>query len=102
MVMQPNILILDEPTSRLDPIAASDFIATICKMNRELSLTVIIAEHRLEELLPVADSVTVMENGRVIAACAPREVSGRLKVISENQRMLSALPSATSIFEKLG
>ena len=102
MVMQPNILILDEPTSRLDPIAASDFIATICKMNRELSLTVIIAEHRLEELLPVADSVTVMENGRVIAACAPREVSGRLKVISENQRMLSALPSATRIFEKLG
>ena len=74
MVMQPNILILDEPTSRLDPIAAYDFIATICKMNRELSLTVIIAEHRLEELLPVADSVTVMENGRVIAACAPREV----------------------------
>lgn len=102
MVMQPNILILDEPTSRLDPIAASDFIATICKMNRELSLTVIIAEHRLEELLPAADSVTVMENGRVIAACAPREVSGRLKVISENQRMLSALPSATRIFEKLG
>ena len=101
MVMQPNILILDEPTSRLDPIAASDFIATLCKMNRELSLTVIIAEHRLEELLPVADSVTVMENGRVIAACPPREVSGRLKAISESQRMLSALPSATRIFEKL-
>ena len=50
MVMQPKVLILDEPTSRLDPIAASDFLATLNKLNRELGLTVIIAEHCLEEV----------------------------------------------------
>ena len=50
MAMQPRVLILDEPTSQLDPIAASDFLNTVEKINRELGTTVIITEHRLEEI----------------------------------------------------
>ena len=57
MVMQPKVLILDEPTSQLDPIAASEFLKTIYKINRDLGTTVIISEHRLEELFPMADRV---------------------------------------------
>ena len=49
MVLQPKVLILDEPTSQLDPIAASDFLATLGKINRELGTTIILTEHRLEE-----------------------------------------------------
>lgn len=54
MAMQPKLLILDEPTSQLDPIAASEFLQTIYRINRDLGTTVIISEHRLEELFPMA------------------------------------------------
>lgn len=50
MAMQPEILILDEPTSQLDPIAASDFLNTVLENNLELGTTVLISEHRLEDI----------------------------------------------------
>ena len=50
MAMQPSVLILDEPTSQLDPIAASDFLAMLGKINRELGTTILLTEHRLEEM----------------------------------------------------
>ena len=52
MAMQPDVLILDEPTSQLDPIAASDFLAVLGKINRELGTAVVLTEHRLEEAFP--------------------------------------------------
>ncbi len=52
MVLQPKVLILDEPTSQLDPIAASDFLATLGKINRELGTTIILTEHRLKKRSP--------------------------------------------------
>ena len=66
MAMQPKVLVLDEPTGQLDPIAASEFISTLMKLNRELGLTVILAEHRLEEVFPIADRVLVMEDGKAL------------------------------------
>ncbi|MFB0920848.1 MAG: ABC transporter ATP-binding protein, partial [Oscillospiraceae bacterium] len=66
MTMQPSVLILDEPTSQLDPIAAAEFLATLGKINRELGTTVIITEHRLEEVFPMCDRVIVMEAGRLL------------------------------------
>ncbi|MBR5218609.1 MAG: ABC transporter ATP-binding protein, partial [Clostridia bacterium] len=67
MVMQPSVLILDEPTSQLDPIAAQEFLKTIEKINRELGVAVILTEHRLEDAFPIADRVIVMDNGKIIA-----------------------------------
>ena len=52
MAMQPDVLILDEPTSQLDPIAASDFLAVLGKINRELGTTIVLTEHRLGRSLP--------------------------------------------------
>ena len=52
MAMQPEILILDEPTSQLDPIAASDFLNTLRKINAELGTTILITEHRVEDISP--------------------------------------------------
>ena len=69
MAMQPEVLILDEPTSQLDPIAASDFLNTVRKINTELGTTVIITEHRLEDIFPYADRAVVMDGGRIIADC---------------------------------
>ena len=101
MVMQPKILLLDEPTSQLDPIAASDFIATLQKLNRELGLTVILAEHRLEEVFPICDRVLMLEDGKKLLFEAPRDVGTELKKIDKDHRMMLGLPSAVRIFDAL-
>jgi len=91
MVMQPSVLILDEPTSQLDPIAAGEFLKTLEKINRELGTTVILAEHRLEDAFPIADRVIVMDEGKIIADEAPVKVGKILK--SKNHAMYKALPT---------
>lgn len=96
MAMQPSVLILDEPTSQLDPIAASDFIATVGKINRELGTTVIMTEHRLEEVFPMSDRVLVMDKGRLMADGTPREVGALLK--GEGHSMFLAMPTAMRIW----
>lgn len=97
MVMQPQVLILDEPTSQLDPIAATEFLETVYKINRDLGITVILSEHRLEEALPMSDKVVVMEDGKIIADCIPQEVG---KVIKNNDMFL-ALPTPVKVCASL-
>ena len=96
MAMQPEILILDEPTSQLDPIAASDFLNTVKKINRDLGTTVLITEHRLEEVYPVADRVVVMDRGRILVTGTPRQVGESL--YTEHRELFSALPAPARIF----
>ncbi|NMA49833.1 MAG: ATP-binding cassette domain-containing protein [Tissierellia bacterium] len=96
MAMQPSVLILDEPTSQLDPIAAADFLATVGKINRELGTTVILTEHRLEEALPLADRAVVMDNGRIIADGNPKEVGQSLG--KEDHKMFLAMPVPMRIY----
>lgn len=96
MAMQPTVLILDEPTSQLDPIAATDFLNTVRKINLELGTTVIISEHRLEEVFPCADRVVVMENGHVFVDGTPTEIAEQLK--NSKSDMFAALPSSMQIF----
>ena len=100
MAMQPEVLILDEPTSQLDPIAASDFLNTVRKINLELGTTVIITEHRLEDIFPHADRAVVMEEGRVIADDIPRNI-GRL-LFEQNSPMFTAMPTPVRVFYGAG
>jgi len=97
MTLSPKLLLLDEPTSQLDPIAAADFIATLQKINRELGTTIILAEHRLEELLPIADKVAVMDEGRLIAYDTPKNVCLALK----DNPISAGFPSAVRIWQGL-
>ena len=101
MAMQPKILILDEPTSQLDPIAAADFIATLQKLNRELGLTIVLVEHRLEEVFPIADRVMMMEQGRILLFDRPEIVGTQLRDLHAGHHMLAGLPSAVRIFNAL-
>ena len=78
MAMQPKLLLLDEPTAQLDPIAAGDFISTLQKLNSELGLTVVIVEHRLEEVLPISDRVVLMEQGSIRFFDDPKRLSSYL------------------------
>ncbi len=95
MVMQPEILVLDEPTAQLDPIAASNFIATVVKLNRELALTVVIVEHRLEDIIPVSDKLLVLEDGKVVSFGDTRDCVGSL---TGNERLLRSMPAAVRIY----
>ncbi|MBQ7341438.1 MAG: ATP-binding cassette domain-containing protein [Oscillospiraceae bacterium] len=96
MAMQPEVLILDEPTSQLDPIAASDFLSTVRKINIELGTTVIITEHRLEDIFPYADRAVVMDKGRVIADDTPRNI-GKL-LYEKGSNMFAAMPTPVRVF----
>ncbi len=96
MAMQPSVLILDEPTSQLDPIAAADFLATVGRINRELGTTVICTEHRLEEVFPYSHRVIVMDGGRVLCDGTPAQVGRALK--TDGHRMYASMPTAMQIY----
>lgn len=100
MTMQPEVLILDEPTSQLDPIAASDFLNTLRKINLELGTTIIITEHRLEDIYHAADRVVVMENGCIIADDTPQRVGALLH--ASGSEMFIALPTPVRVFYDTG
>lgn len=96
MAMHPSVLILDEPTGQLDPIAASEFLAVIGKINRELGTTVIIVEHRLEEVFPFTDRVIVMDCGRIIADGSVQDVGEELR--KSANPMFLAMPAPMRIW----
>ena len=79
MTADPEALILDEPTAQLDPIAASRFIDTLHRLNRETGLTVIISEHRAEELIPISDRLLILEEGRIAFCDTPKRAASALK-----------------------
>ena len=100
MAMQPEALILDEPTSQLDPIAASDFLNTVRKINLELGTTVILTEHRLEDILPYADRAVVLDEGEIIADGAPKAVCEALH--AQDNPMFFAMPTPARAFYGAG
>lgn len=97
MAMQPEVLILDEPTSQLDPIAASEFLTSISRINRELGVTVIITEHRLDEILPISTRVIVLENGEIISNDTPENTGKNLKKCGSSAFL--SLPAPMKIWE---
>ncbi len=104
MAMQPEILILDEPTSQLDPIATSEFLNTLRKINQDLGVTVIISEHRLEEIMPMADKILVMEEGRIIVNDRPNKIANLLidSRTGEKNPMFYGLPTVMRLFQSVG
>lgn len=96
MAMHPKLLILDEPTSQLDPIAASDFLETVRKINRDIGTTVIITEHRLQDIIPYADQVFVLDQGRLLTQGRPREIGLFLK--NQEHGMFLSMPVPMQIY----
>ncbi|WP_054024027.1 ABC transporter ATP-binding protein [Bacillus sp. FJAT-28004] len=97
LLLQPKLLLLDEPTSQLDPVAARDFLQFIYRLNQEMSMTVIISEHRLEDVIPLADRIVMLEEGKVKYDAPPRELC-RLVGSDAAQKDLPYLPSVTKLF----
>lgn len=95
LLMEPTVLLLDEPTAQLDPVSAKDFLQMVKQMNEEFGITVIIAEHRLEEVFPLADRVIVLEGGAISVEGKPKEVIYELR---KNEQMVDYLPSSARLF----
>ncbi len=97
--LHPEVLLLDEPTSQLDPIAAQEFIDAVRRLNRDFGVTVVTAEHRLEELLPISDRVIVLDSGKIIADCCPALLAEKLPA---EHPMGRALTAAQRVFRAAG
>ena len=99
MAMQPKVLILDEPTSQLDPIVATEFLDTLKKINLELGVTILLTEHRLEEAFPLADKVIIMEKGQVLFYDTPVKIGQALK--NSESEMIKYVPAAMRIYANI-
>ncbi|MDR2956568.1 MAG: ATP-binding cassette domain-containing protein [Coriobacteriales bacterium] len=95
MVMQPRLLLLDEPTSQLDPLATKEFINALYRVNQELGITVVIITHDLEEVAPLTDQVIFIADRTVSFSGSFQSFIE--KCINDYHNYLPALPSATQL-----
>ncbi len=99
MTLSPRLLLLDEPTAQLDPIAAGNFLSMLERVHRELGVTVLIAEHRLEDILPMADRVLVLTDG---ALTLDGTVDSLADAVREGHPLLAGMPAAARLWKLLG
>lgn len=102
MAMNPKLLILDEPTSMLDPLAARSLLDTVERINRELGVAVLLTEHRLDAVFPVCDRVLVMDGGKLRIDGAPAKIAAQLAQETEKERLYYGLPAPVRICGELG
>ena len=101
MAMDPEVLILDEPTSMLDPLAAANLLGMVRRINRELGVAVLICEHRLEDVFQTADQVLLMKKGRMLWKDTPEQIAEHLQQDPDSSRIYYGLPGAVRIFGEL-
>lgn len=101
LMLNPRVLLLDEPTSQLDPVAAHEFLKMVYELNQEFSITVIITEHRLEEVFPMADRVVFMEEGNIKYSGSSKAISFDM-INKKDVEAIPFLPSVTKLFYYLG
>lgn len=98
LAMEPDIYVLDEPTSDLDPMGSQRVFELFEKIVRDENKTAVIVEHKIEKLLEIVDRIVVMSNGRIVASDAPR------KVLSDYRMLLNAgvhAPQVTQLIDRL-
>jgi energy-coupling factor transporter ATPase len=97
LAMKPEVIVLDEPTSFLDPLTARNIFEVIHDLNRNLGITVVLVEHRLDLTAKYADHIIVMDQGKVLLDGDPREI-----LISEEARLVGVgIPKATRLYQML-
>lgn len=97
LAMQPDCLVLDEPTAMLDPQGRAEVMETITRLRAERGMTVVLITHYMEEAAP-ADRVVVMDEGRVLLDGTPREVFSR---VEELRAVALDVPQATDLCDRL-
>jgi len=98
IAMRPKLIILDEPTSQLDPVSAGNFLASLKKLNEDFGITVIMTEHRIEEAVKICSKLMFMENGKISAYGSPKEVMEKMR---GNALFMHMMPAGARIFTAL-
>ena len=101
MVLSPKLILLDEPTSQLDPVSAEQFISCLRRINEELGVSILITEHRLEQLFSYADKVVIMDKGRIISCAKPNLLCAAPRSSEALRCMYGALPASVRLFHAL-
>ncbi|MCB0078434.1 MAG: energy-coupling factor ABC transporter ATP-binding protein [Anaerolineales bacterium] len=91
LALRPDLLVLDEPTSQLDPSSADEVLRLVQALNQRWGLTVLMTEHRLERVLPFVDRVVLLDDGRLMAAGPPRELAAQIDPAPPVLRLARAL-----------
>lgn len=84
MAMEPECIVLDEPTAMLDPKGREEVITAIQKLNQELNITIILITHYMEEAI-LADRVVVMDTGKILMQGTPKEVFSQVELLKQHQ-----------------
>ena len=95
LITEPEVIILDEPLSQLDPIGAEEFISLLNKINKEFGTTIIISEHDLEKTISYADRVIVMSDGGIVSHADAQKTTQFLS--ANKHRLISSLPVSARI-----
>ncbi|RLF08331.1 MAG: ABC transporter ATP-binding protein [Thermoprotei archaeon] len=95
IALQPEILILDEPTANLDPLSAEEVLSLVDKLVKELSMLAIVIEHRLEIALKYSTRMIIMDKGKIIADGNPREV------ILKDEAKRVGIPKVVEVYRRL-
>lgn len=105
MVSSPKLLLLDEPTAQLDPVAAADFLAAVRRVNLELGTTIILTEHRTDEVVSLADKICVMKDGRMEAFGSASDIARKAaqgEILSETVSLLDIMPQPLQVYATYG
>ncbi|MEM3765459.1 MAG: ATP-binding cassette domain-containing protein [Candidatus Bathyarchaeia archaeon] len=97
LAMQPEVIVLDEPTSFLDPLGAKRIFEVIYELNRKLGITIVLVEHRLDLTAKYADHLIIMDEGKVVLDGEPHEILN-----SDEARLIGVgIPKATRLYQIL-
>ncbi len=99
MIMSPDLLLLDEPVSQLDPFSASAFIEMLVRFNREYGVTVIISEHNLEGIFSYADTIAVLDKTKIRYLGVPRTCCG---FFAKEAPIVEGMPIPARIYQRFG
>ncbi len=100
MVMHPKVLILDEPTSQLDPVSSDRFLQNIVKLNRDFGVTILICEQRVHEVIAKADRVMLMKDTKLIGFDKVHKIAGQMK--ESASKVYEALPGYMKLWLEYG
>ena len=84
LAVQPDLMILDEPTSQLDPVGAKEVFETVCNLNKEFGKTIVMASHAAEEMAEYADRIAIISNGEMTAIGTPDEIYSDVENLVRN------------------